>query len=180
MKLLELMLARGLSPNTVIHTCPASNGFAAELSFWQHFPVRKMVPVLHGESKKDFGEMIEKVLEYDADPHMWVSMFQDSGGVSTSREVFMKVTLERERRTTIEVDVGYGDWKISSPFVPLGKGVSPRELIEFFDFDNAKTILQLLDANAEGQEKMSDVDKGCTRSAARRPTGLHETGSGRP
>ncbi|EXJ68983.1 uncharacterized protein A1O5_07918 [Cladophialophora psammophila CBS 110553] len=157
-KLLELMLARGLSPNTVIHTCPANNGFTAELSFWQHFLVLKMIHVLHGESEKDFGEMIERFLEYDADPHVWVSMLQDSGGVSTSQEVFMKVTLGRERRTTFEVDAGYVDWKTSPPFAPLGKEVSLRELIEFFDFDNAKTILQLLDGNAEGQERMANVD----------------------
>ncbi|KIY00632.1 uncharacterized protein Z520_03295 [Fonsecaea multimorphosa CBS 102226] len=78
MKILEFMLTQGLSANAIIHTCATNSNFNGELSFWQHFILR-LAKIFDSKLdevdrlKREFGEMIEKFLEYDADPYLWMS-----------------------------------------------------------------------------------------------------------
>ncbi|KIW32805.1 hypothetical protein, variant [Cladophialophora immunda] len=163
LKLLELLLIRGLSPNTVIHTHAGNSNFEGELSFWQHFILFTVIVFdpWSNKEKKDVGELVEKFLEHDADPHLWILLLPrpPTDDWADEPDFVFRVTLARERCKTIEV-MFFRHYrpKHQCPLpVEEGEEVSLRQILEFWAFDNGEAILQLLDRNVQRRELLATV-----------------------
>jgi hypothetical protein len=162
--ILELLLRRGLSPQTRtpiwgldLKVMEADKS----ISVWQHFILSCVVldDEIGGEPRyTGLGQMMEKFLQYGADPHFWISVPVEKGD-----KFIVKLKLGVERR---QIQVG-----ISSRYGYLEKwrhrslphlDDSLHDLVEIWQLENKDIVLRLLDRNAKHLEQASEEDDEAT------------------
>lgn len=171
LSILELLLRRGLSPQTLTPIWGLDLRIMEvdkSISVWQHF---LFCAVLIGQSfiaesgltmaheyieaesvYRLLGQMIEKFLQYGADPHFWISVPKRDGDSFT---VELKLGVER-RRVLVDMSDHYedlGEWRHRS--LPDSDD-SLHDLVELWQLENKESILQLLDRNAKHLEQASE------------------------
>lgn len=171
LKLLELFLTRGLSPQAIIHTNPTITILESEgeISFWENFILYAALgctPERGTKFHKVLGEIIEKFLEYGADPYLRISIpweeYNLAGRGGYKRVEGCEITLGRDRRKIVhEAWIAFA---ILQYMVEKGGDVSLRDSIEFWELDNKETLLQLVDRNIGLQEQAAKEDRGATAS----------------
>jgi hypothetical protein len=171
LSILELLLQRGLSPQTLTPVW----GFDVKimevdksLSIWQHFLFCAILigqylitgpgfaiarEYVEAESFYPlFGQVIEKFLQYGADPHFWISVPKRDGD---SFIIKLKLGVER-RQVLVHVDGSnnyLGKWRHRS--LP-DLDDSLHDLIELWQLENKESVLQLLDRNVKHLERASE------------------------
>ena len=171
LKLLELFLTRGLSPQAIIHTSRTVIHLEldGEISFWQHFILRaalRCTPEHGAKFHRVLGEIIEKFLRCGADPYFRIFVPKEEharagkpkGSNRYERVGGCEIQLRRGRRK-IEDRVTIST-TIFRYMIEKGGDVSLRDLIEFWELDNKETLLQLIDRNIGQQEQAAREDTG--------------------
>lgn len=165
LSILELLLRRGLSPQTLtpiwgLHL--RSTGEGKSISVWQHFILFSAIAIGHFRAKPVYqllGQMIEKFLQYGADPHFWISVPKRDGN---SYIVKFKLGVER-RQVLVHIPQLYsplGEWRHRS--LP-DLDDSLHDLVELWQLENKESILQLLDRNAKHPERVLEGDREVAR-----------------
>ena len=157
---LDFLLHRGVSPQAMIHKSCATNVLTNqdEMTFWVHFilySLRVQRSSSESEQRRAFGKTLETFFQYGADPRL---SFLIHEGASEGHLTHAEYVGRRLKGRSIKKEP-YGDFLIhkdSYDFISQkGEKVSLRELIEFWDFENQESILQLLDRNLEELERES-------------------------
>jgi hypothetical protein len=151
---LDFLLQRGVSPQAMIHKSCATSVLTDqdEMTFWVHFilySLRVQRYSSESEQRRAFGKTLETFFQYGADPRL---SFLIHEGASEGHLTHAEYVGRRLKGRIIEKEP-YGYFLIhkdSYDFISQkGEKVSLRELIEFWDFENQESILQLLDRNLE-------------------------------
>jgi len=168
--ILELLLRRGLSPQTLTPICGLdlrSMEGDKSISVWQHFILFCAIiigqcliagsPLIsyHGYVEAESvcrlsGQMVEKFLQYGADPHFWISVPKRDGDGFI---VKLKLGVE-QRRVLVHIrDYEYLEkWRHRSPDLDD----SLHDLVELWQLENKESVLQLLDRNAKHLQRASE------------------------
>ena len=166
LSILELLLRRGLSPQTLtpiwgLHLENMKEG--KSISVWQHFILFSAIVIGHHFRAKPvyqlLGQMIEKFLQYGADPHFWISVPKRDGN---SYIVKFKLGVER-RQVLVHIHRRYsplGEWRHRS--LP-DLDDSLHDLVELWQLENKESVLELLDRNAKHLERASEGDSEVAR-----------------
>jgi len=171
LSILELLLRRGLSPQTLTPIWGPDLRIMEEdksISVWQHFILfcamfidQRLIAGSRLTSYSDdieaepayplFGQMIEKFLQYGADPHFWISVPKRDGD-----GFIVKLKLGVERRRVLVHMSGHCEylekWRHRSPDLDD----SLHDLVELWQLENKESVLQLLDRNAKHLQRASE------------------------
>ena len=152
LSILELLLRRGLSPQTLtpIWALHLRLEVDKSISVWQHFILWCAIFIhqhnIAESAHRLLGQMIEKILQYGADSHFWISFLKRDGD---SFIVELKLGVERRRVLVHLRDYYYVDFEIWVHHSFL-------DLVEHWQLENKESVLQLLDRNAKHLERASE------------------------
>jgi hypothetical protein len=166
LSILELLLRRGLSPQTLTPMWGLELRDAdvdKSISVWQHFILSCVVLDGDIDAKPRYtllGQMIEKFLQHGADPHFWISVSKRDGDESDGDRWFivkLKLGVER-RRVLVQMNRRYGYLRKRARRSLPDLDDSLHDLVELWQLENKESVLQLLDRNAKHLERASEGD----------------------